>query len=177
MTSVLYPAALAALLLAPLPTLASEGHDHGEAPPAAAGAALPRFTATSDDFELVGVLSGQHLMLYLDRTATNEPVTQARIELDVAGAKHQAEPHDGAFEVELAAEPKPGTLPITATVTVGSETDLLVGELDLHEDADEAAHAHSWREYAAWAAAALAGLTALTLIARRWRARRQGVSA
>ena len=42
---------------------AGEGHDHGEAPAAASGPALPRFTATSDMFELVGVLDGQHLAL------------------------------------------------------------------------------------------------------------------
>jgi cobalt-zinc-cadmium efflux system outer membrane protein len=35
------------------------GHDHGEAPAAPAGPALPRFAATSDLFELVGVLDGQ----------------------------------------------------------------------------------------------------------------------
>ena len=41
--------------------------------------------------------------------------------------------------------PKPGVLPITATVTAGAEVDLLAGELDLHEapHADEAVHEHS----------------------------------
>ena len=37
---------------------AGEGHDHGSEAPAAASQALPRFTAVSEAFELVGVLSG-----------------------------------------------------------------------------------------------------------------------
>jgi len=75
----------------------------------------------------------------------------------------------------LAAEPKPGVLPITATVTAGQEVDLLAGELDLHEEAhaDEAAHVHSWKEYAGWGAGALAALIALILIGRRIAAGRQ----
>ena len=69
----------------------------------------------------------------------------------------------------LPAEPKPGVLPITATVTVGNETDLLAGELDVHEvaHADEAAHRHSWKEYAVWALGGLAALGALAFAGRR----------
>ena len=48
---------LAALMLsAAWPAWAGEGHDHGDAPAAMAGPALPRFTAVSELFELVGVL-------------------------------------------------------------------------------------------------------------------------
>ena len=50
-----------------LMALAGEGHDHGEAPVAASGSALLRFAATSDLFELVGVLNCQKLALYLYR--------------------------------------------------------------------------------------------------------------
>eukprot|EP01042_Synura_sphagnicola_P021246 gene21246-26993_t len=64
-----------ALLLGSLPptALAGAGHDHGEAPVAAAGTALPRFAATSDLFELVGVLDGQKIALYLDHAGDNSP--------------------------------------------------------------------------------------------------------
>jgi len=43
---------------------AGDGHDHGEAAAAAAGPALSRFTASSELFELVGVLKGRQLTLY-----------------------------------------------------------------------------------------------------------------
>ena len=157
------------------PAHAGEGHDHGEAAPAAAGTALPRFAATSEAFELVGVLKGRLLTLYLDRSADNAPVIGATIELEIAGAKFTAQQHEDVYEVELPAAPQPGVLPITATVIAGSEVDLLAGELDLHEaaPAEAASHAHGWTEYAAWAAAALAALAALTLIGRRIAASRQ----
>lgn len=165
---------IAAMLLPPL-ARAGEGHDHGDAAPVASGPSLPRFAAVSDAFELVGVLNGKQLTLYLDRAADNAPVTEAQIELEIGGAKVKAEKHEDAYEVVLADAPKPGVLPITATVTVGSEVDLLAGELDLHEEAhaDEAAHVHSWKEYAGWAAAALGTLVVLILIGRHLAARRQ----
>src|SRR3989344_4248190 len=80
-------ALLLGLLLGLLPptALAGPGHDHGEAPAAVAGTALPRFAATSDLFELVGVLDGQKIALYLDHAGDNSPVKDARLELDIAG--------------------------------------------------------------------------------------------
>ena len=62
------PAALcAAAILAASPAWAGPGHDHGDAAPAAVGQALPRFSAVSETFELVGVLSGKQITLYLDQ--------------------------------------------------------------------------------------------------------------
>lgn len=165
---------IAALLLPPL-ARAGEGHDHGDAAPAPTGPALPRFAATSDLFELVGVLNGKQITLYLDRTADNSPVTDAQIELEIAGTKLKVEKHEDAYEAVLAAEPKPGVLPITATVTAGKDVDLLAGELDLHEEAHaaETAHVHSWKEYAGWGAGAVVALVVLSLIGRRVAAVRQ----
>lgn len=177
MTTLLSPTALAALLLVAPPALAGEGHDHGPAAPAATGPALPRFAATSPTYELVGTLAGHDLTLYLDRAATNEPVTQARIELNLAGTRYVAQPHGDAFEVELAAAPEADVLPITATVTADGQVDVLTGELDLHADGPEPAHARAWPAWAGGAAAALAALTAASLWARRLRARRQGETA
>jgi hypothetical protein len=168
----------AALLLAPSLTRAADdhGHDHGPAP-AATGPALPRFAAVSDVFELVGVLNGKQLTLYLDRAADNIPVTDAQIELEIAGKKFKAVKHgDDEFEVMLAEAPKPGVLSITATVVAGKDTDLLAGELDLHDEAphsDEAAHVHAWTEYAGWAAGAVAVLALLFFVGRRVMASRR----
>ena len=69
---------------ASLAALAGDGHDHGEAPAAPSGPAMPRFAATSDLFELVGVLDGAQLSLYLDHSADNRPVADAQLELDLA---------------------------------------------------------------------------------------------
>ena len=83
---------LAAVLIGySLPAIAGDGHDHGDAAPAATGTALPRFAAVSETFELVGVLDGKQVTLYLDRFADNAPVRGAQIELEIAGAKFKAE--------------------------------------------------------------------------------------
>lgn len=142
------------LLLAPAFAVAGEGHDHGDAAPVASGPALPRFTAVSETFELVGVLSGKQLTLYLDRYADNKPVPDAQIELEIGGVTFKAEKHgDAVYEVVLKEAPKEGVLPITATVTAGSETDLLAGEIDIHvaAHADDIAPARSWAAWAGWA--------------------------
>ena len=168
-------ALLSAAILIAFPVWAGEGHDHGDAAPAAVGQALPRFSAVSETFELVGVLNGKHITLYLDRTADNTPVTDAQIELEVAGEKFKAEKHEDVYEVVLTAEPGPGVLPITATVAAGNEVDLLAGELDHHEEAhtDAAGPSKPWTPYAAWAIGIVAALAALFTIGRRMVSSRQ----
>jgi hypothetical protein len=176
-----FPAALAlaATLLLPAGATAGGDHDHGDAAPSAAGPARPRFAAVSETFELVGVLDGRQITLYLDRSADNTPVTEASIELEVAGTALKATPRGDAFEAVLAARPAPGIVPITATVTAGTETDLLAGELDLHDDAHAAAASPGshGRRFAGGVAAALAALLALVaagvVVARRVAAARR----
>lgn len=176
-THLLAALSLAVLLLGTsMSATAGEGHNHGDAAPAVAGTALPRFAAVSETFELVGVLDGKQVTLYLDRFADNAPVRGAKIELEIAGAKFNAQAHgDDAYEIVLKEAPKPGVLPITATVTAGSDVDLLAGELDLHEapHADDPVHQHSWKEYAGWAVGGLAALAVLVLGGRRLMAARQ----
>ncbi|MDP3226598.1 MAG: hypothetical protein Q8N13_01310 [Acidovorax sp.] len=124
----------------PMSALADDGHNHGEAPAAAAGPASPRFAATSDLFELVGVLDGQTLALYLDHAGDNSPVRDAQLELEVSGVRVPVtRVADGEFQAALAAPLAEGVSPVTATVVAGNESDLLAGEIDVHA----AEHAHT----------------------------------
>jgi hypothetical protein len=153
---------------------AGEGHDHGEAP-VTTGTALPRFAAVSEAFELVGVVNGKQLTVYLDRFADGSPVQNAKLELELGGIKIPLQSHAaGEFEATLAQELKPGTLAVAATVLAGDESDLLAGELDLHGDAhdEKAAHTHGRAEYALWLGGALALLLTLIWGVRRVRASR-----
>lgn len=165
-----FHAALLVAAMAAAPTVwAGEGHDHGDSP-SSAGEALPRFSAVSETFELVGVLSGKQITLYLDRFSDNSPVRDAKIELEIGAAKFKAEKQgEDEYEVVLPDTPKAGVLPVIATVTAGNEVDLLAGELDIHavEPASVAANATNWTKYAAWAAAALAAVALLAWGARR----------
>lgn len=166
------PLLMATMVAAALPAWAGEGHDHGDAPAATAGPTLPRFVAKSDLFELVGVLDGQRLTLWLDRTADNSPVKDAKVELELGGVKVPVTAHgEGEFEATLAQPLAPGEIAVVATVMAGEETDLLAGELDLHVEAEAVAvapaHAHDWREVALWAALAGTALGGLAWLIRR----------
>ena len=156
-----------ALLVAatPFTSWAGDGHDHGEAPAAATGAAQPRFVAVSETFELVGVLHGKQLTLYLDRSTDNSPVKNAKLELELGGVKVDTKPHgEGEFEATLAQELQPGVTAVSATVIAGDETDLLAGELDIHADvhADASSGGPAWQGFGAWA---VGGLLILALLA------------
>lgn len=164
--------ALALLFAAPQPTRADAGHDHGDAAPAATGTALPRFTAVSELFELVGILDGRQLTLYLDHAATNAPVKDAKLDVELGGVKLALEPHgDGEFIATLADAPKPGAIPVTAMVATAKDSDLLAGDLDLHDEhaAAPAAHVHGWREWLPWGMGGIALAALAVFVARRRR--------
>lgn len=124
-------AAVALAVAAALPPAATahEGHDHDVPAAAAPLAAAPRFAAASDAFELVGVLEGRRLTLWLDRFADNAPVTDAGLELEIGGRALAARAEGDRYVAELPEAPAPGTLPVTATVLAGQESDLLAADL------------------------------------------------
>ncbi|MCL4780428.1 MAG: hypothetical protein KJ049_09565 [Gammaproteobacteria bacterium] len=162
---------IAAMLAATLPAFAGDDHDHDhdEAPAALAGPAAPRFAAASDDFELVGVLDGRRLMLYLGHYGDSSPVQDARVEIEVDGVKVPVETHgEGQFEAVLGAAPEPGAIPVAATIHAGDASGLLAGELDIHgeEATAGAGHAGTWRGYAGAAAVLLLVLLGLAGLRR-----------
>ncbi len=142
-----------------LPAYAGDGHDHGEAPAASAGVASPRFAATSETYELVGILNDRKLSLYLDHSADNSPVKDAKLELEIGGkAVAVTNIGEGEFEATLATAPQAGVIPVTATVLAGNNSDLLAANLDTHTEAHEAKSSASlpWKPIAAGAAVLLA---------------------
>ena len=165
--------ALTFTLLSPL-TMAGPGHDHGEAAPQAQGTALPRFVAVSEDLEMVGIVNGKQLTIYLDRFTDNSPVNDAQIEIDIAGSTYKAEKHgEGEYEVILKDTLKPGVLAITATIQAGELNDLMAAELDLQVVEEEHSHHFSWKAVAMWSGAGLLALMALGVMFRfRQQARR-----
>ena len=165
--------ALVLSLLSPL-AMAGPGHDHGEAAPQAQGPALPRFVAVSEDLEMVGIVHGQQLTIYLDRFKDNSPVNDAQIEIDIAGNTYKAEKHgEGEYEVILKDTLKPGVLAITATIQAGQLNDLLAADLDLQVVEEEHSHRFSWKALAMWSGAGFLALMALGVMFRfRQQARR-----
>lgn len=111
--------------------LAHEGHDHG-APAAATGPASPRIAATSEQYELVGIVEGEVLVLYLDRFASNEPVRGATLSVSLNGTALKAEPQaNGTYEITSPLFRQPGAIDIVAEINDGEASDLLVGALTI----------------------------------------------
>ena len=90
--------------------VAHEGHDHDTPPPLNLPVA-PRVVAVTPDYELVGVLSGEHrLTIFLHRFETGEPVKDAKIFVSAGEQEVEAvRKEDGVFDVSApwisAAEP------------------------------------------------------------------------
>ncbi len=162
---------VAALVVAtPFTSRADAGHDHGAPVPAdAAGAGPIRFSAVSETFELVGVLNGTRLTLYLDRADDNSPVKNARLELELGGVKLDVKSlGEGEFGATLAQELKAGVTAVAASVVAGQESDLLAADLTIRATAPsvDSAGRLPWRKYGGWAVGVL---LALALLAGGWR--------
>ena len=133
-------------------TMAGPGHDHGEEAPAASGTALPRVTSHSDLFELVGIVDAGAMTIYLDRYASNEPVSGAKVEVEAGAAKGVATAQpDGTYRFEHAVFKTPGTVPVSFTVNDGKDTDLLAGDLKLQDAHADHAHDEAARPWLRWA--------------------------
>jgi len=155
------------LTLLSISSVAGPGHDHGDSAPQTLGSSSPRFVAESEDLELVGIVNGKKITLYLDRFQSNTPVKDAVIEIDIASVKYKANQiSDGEFEITLKDSLMPGVIAITATVQVGDLTDLLVGELDLHTDEEASKSERSWKSLIQWIVIGLLVLIAIGLFVR-----------
>ncbi|WP_324135014.1 efflux RND transporter periplasmic adaptor subunit [Bosea sp. (in: a-proteobacteria)] len=125
------PVALASLLsVAPL--AAHEGHDHGAPPAPVATAGSPRVALHSDAYELVGILRGDRLTLFLDRYAGNAPVTDAGLVVTIGtGADVAATPTpEGTYVVASDRLVGAGPLELVFAITHPGGDDLLIGTLE-----------------------------------------------
>ncbi len=162
------------LVLSPVTVFADEGHgDHGAAPSALPTALAPRIEAQSETFELVAILEGGKLTLYLDRFATNEPVSNARIEIESGTFNAVAQPGaDNVYTAPGAAFANPGQYPLVFTVQADDASDLLNGTLTVPQPAGQSAHGHTWTEWLVWLTSAFVVVAGMVWL---WR-RRYGVA-
>lgn len=127
----------ALLALLTLVVQAHEGHDHGPAD-SIAGPVAPRVAARSEVFELVGVLRGERLVIYLDRFATNEPVTTADIAVTIGDATEAVNAEWAAEGTYVLTSPQfktAGPLELVFSITGDAGDDLLAGTLTVPQDA------------------------------------------
>jgi LPXTG-motif cell wall-anchored protein len=123
-------------------TLAAIAHgddDHGAAPPMLNQSAAPRATGATDEFEVVAVLDGKKLTIYLDKFSSNAPVTEAKLEVEGAGLKGIAtESAPGVYTIS-APGIAPGKHALTFSIESGEVLDLLSANLDTSLPAGNAA--------------------------------------
>lgn len=166
-------------------------HLDGPAPAAGSGSTVPRLEAKSETFELVATLRDDELSMLINRFETNEPVLDAKVEVEAGGLKAQAKFHTdlGDYAVDDAAFLKamkaPGEHAVVITVLAGADSDLLDGTLKTgNAQADGHGHAHDegaghghGLSLTAWLAIALAALAALAwFLSRRPQGRQAAVT-
>ena len=175
----LFRLCICAALLSPALAMAGGGDDHSHGPataaPLAPTAQALRTEAASELFELVAVLEGDKLVIHLDRFASNEPVTGAKISVEGGPLKATtAVERDGIYTAPAAGLAAPGTHPLVFTVQAGEASDLLTGDLVVPSPAAAAAHTDGfdWRANAGPALGTLVVVLILGAGAVAWRRRR-----
>jgi hypothetical protein len=153
------------------------GEDHGAPPPPVTQAVEPRTAAATEEFEVVTSLEGKKLVVYLDRFASNEPVVQAKVEIEGAGIKGVAsETTPGTYILDVTTSLPPAKYPLTISVEAGDSVDLLTATLDTSASVTNQVHTHGWSEWGVWALSAALLLVAGILFAvRRHKRAKRGI--
>jgi cobalt-zinc-cadmium efflux system membrane fusion protein len=118
-------------------TQAHEGHDHGPSE-TVTGPLAPRVSARSETFEVVAILRGERLVIYLDRFATNEPVTTADIAVtigDATEAVNAERTQDGTYALTSPRLLAAGQTELVFSITGEAGEDLLAGMLTVPSEA------------------------------------------
>jgi membrane fusion protein, heavy metal efflux system len=121
-------------------TLAHEGQDHDATAKFVVLPASSRAEASSDLFELVAIAGSGEIIIYLDRFATNEPVSDANVVVETPQGSVEAKPaSDGTYRLAAPWAPGPGRYDLIATVTQDSDADVLAFTLTIQPTTQSAA--------------------------------------
>ncbi len=116
-----------------------EDHSHDEEPPTSivvpANSGI-RWELKSPDVELLGIVNAGQLTLHVDRFATNEPIPNAKVDLENKGKKLTLQTDaNGIAQTDADWLAKPGHYEITATILAKGMNDLLIGTVKITDDA------------------------------------------
>ncbi|HYQ92620.1 MAG TPA: HlyD family efflux transporter periplasmic adaptor subunit, partial [Candidatus Competibacteraceae bacterium] len=130
--STLWAAGVCWLLPITLFANSDEDHNHERPAPALTATLEPRLEAVSRELELLAVWQPDGLLIYLDRYASNEPVSGARLTVDLDSQTLSATPAGpGWYRLILATVLKPGDHELVFTVEAPDLKDILLGTLHL----------------------------------------------
>ncbi len=158
---------VAALLTSFTPAHAHEGHAHGPAE-AVTGPVAPRVTANSDAYELVGVLRGERLVIYLDRFGSNQPVTNANIAVTIGDETNAIEAEltpDDAYAITSPRFLTAGPVELVFSITGEAGEDILVGTLTVPQQAAAMPGASTINALRTWITSLVSPLWQIVLLA------------
>lgn len=123
------------ILLLPILSFAHGGEDHGESTKQVGVTyAAPRAEAHTDLFELVAIPQNGLLTIYVDHFANNQPVNDAKVEVESGNWKAVASAAGhGTYRVAAPQFATPGNFPLVFTVTAGDLADLIETTLIVEE--------------------------------------------
>ena len=137
-------AALCALAILLGAARAHEGHEHAPDQVPAATSGAPRAEGHSATFELVALARGSALVLYLDDSRSNAPVSRAQLNLDTTDGEVAARLQpDGTYVVDAPWLTQGGHRELAVTVTVGGVSETIGLDLDLPDPAPPRATSES----------------------------------
>lgn len=122
------------------PVHAHDGEDHGNADKSTTTSATtqsavapePRVVASSEELELVGILSGKAMAVYIDRRATNEPVSGLAVAMETGDKTYHATPRQDAVYMILTDQlDTPGRHDLVFTIQGPGVSDLLAGTIEI----------------------------------------------
>ncbi|WP_225147870.1 MULTISPECIES: efflux RND transporter periplasmic adaptor subunit [unclassified Bradyrhizobium] len=142
-----------------------EGHDHGDAEKTAVvSSAYPRIAARSELYEVVGILKEGRLSVFIDDVATNEPVSDAALQVTIGDSApiEASSQEDGVYTAPIPNGTPSGSVEVIFSISASRGNDLLVDSFVPRAEARPAEHKHEpgWllSNRAAIAASALAAL-------------------
>jgi hypothetical protein len=155
----------------------SDGHSHAAPAPVPVTANAPRAAAATEEFEVVAALEGRHLLVYVDRFASNEPVVKARVEVEGAGLKGLAvESAPGTYVMDMATLLPPGKHALMISIEAGDTADLLTATLETSLPAIANELERYWTKRIFWSVVALVVLVSgIRLVARHNREKAKGI--
>ncbi|MBN8966881.1 MAG: efflux RND transporter periplasmic adaptor subunit [Rhizobiales bacterium] len=114
-------------------SLAHEGHDHGnDEKTAVVSSAFPRVTARSDLYEVVGILKNGELSIFIDDAVSNEPVTDAKLQVTIGDAVAvDAKRAPDGYTVALPDPNRRGSVEVIFAINAEKGDDLLVDSFTL----------------------------------------------
>ncbi|MFK4385361.1 efflux RND transporter periplasmic adaptor subunit [Bradyrhizobium sp. USDA 223] len=142
-----------------------EGHDHGDAEKTAVvSSAYPRIAARSELYEVVGILKDGRLFVFIDDAATNEPVSDAALQVTIGDSApiEALSQENGVYTAPIPNGTPSGSVEVIFSINASRGNDLLVNSFIPRAEARpaEQKHAPGWllSNRAAIAASVLAAL-------------------